>query len=189
MYSLLYQYFSARTAIDDACFRRLTNYFVPEICKKKEHLLRPGEVCSFFYFVNSGGIRLYTTNDEGHELTRYFAFEGKFGTALTSFIEQKPSFEYIQCLEKTELLLISRKEFYYLVETVPQMNELYRNILEMAYITSQKRIYGLQGENALERLRWLIGYQPDIFQRVSGKVIASYLGVSSYTLSRLRASL
>lgn len=189
MYSMLFEYLLERTAIDEDSFNYLTKFFIPKKYKKNEHLLRPGEICRFNYFVNSGCVRFYTTNEEGHELTRYFAFEGKFGTALTSFIEQKPSFEYIQCLETTELLGISRQGFFNLVETVPQMNYLYRDILEMAYVTSQKRIYGLQGETALDRLKWLLNYQPDIFQRISSKVIATYLGVTTYTLSRLKAEL
>lgn len=186
---MLYQYFTKKTDINEDSFNHLAKYFTPKKYKKNEHLLKPGEICRFNYFVNSGCLRFYTTNEEGHELTRYFAFEGKFGTALTSFIEQKPSFEYIQCLEPTELLVISHQDFFYLVETVPQMNYLYRDILEMAYVTSQKRIYGLQGETALERLKWLMRYQPNIFQRISSKVIATYLGVTTYTLSRLKAEL
>ena len=189
MYELLYQYFSEKTTIDENSFIQLSQYFTPARYKKNEHLLKPGEICRYNYFVNAGCLRFYTTNKEGYEQTRYFAFEGKFGTALTSFIEQKPSFEYIQCLEPSELLLISHTNFLHLVDTVPYVNYLYRNILEMAYVTAQRRIYGLQGETALERLKWLLSYQTNIFQRVSSKVIATYLGVTTYTLSRLKAEL
>jgi CRP-like cAMP-binding protein len=189
MYNLLYQYFLEKTAISEDSFNRLTRCFTPIKYKKNEHVLRPGEICRNNYFVNAGCLRLYTTNTEGYELTRYFAFEGKFGTALTSFIEQKPSFEYIQCLEPSELLAISYQDFFHLVDTVPEVNFLYRNILEMAYVTTQRRIYGLQGETALERLKWLMNYQPDIFKRTSSRIIATYLGITTYTLSRLKAEL
>lgn len=189
MYELLYTYFKEKTNIDRETFNFCAKYFNLRIVKKNEILLSEGEVCKFNLFVNKGCIRLYTINEEGDELTRYFAFEGKFGTALSSLIDQKPSFEYIQCLEKSELLLISREDFFHLVESVPQVNYIYRDILEMAYITSQKRIYGLQGQSAIERLRWLLDYQPKILSRLSSKVIASYLGVTPYTLSRLKAEL
>ncbi|MBL0882649.1 MAG: Crp/Fnr family transcriptional regulator [Chitinophagaceae bacterium] len=189
MYNLLYKYLLERTAINTDSFNRLTQYFTIVKYKKNEQILRPGDICRNNYFVNAGCLRFYTTNKEGYELTRYFAFEGKFGTALTSFIEQKPSFEYIQCLESSELLVISHQDFFNLVNTVPEMNFLYRNILEMAYVTTQRRIYGLQGETALERLRWLMNYQPDIFKRASSRVIATYLGITTYTLSRLKAEL
>lgn len=189
MYNLLYQYFLEKTAINEDGFNRLKQYFSLATFKKNEHILRPGEICKNNYFVNAGCLRFYTTNTKGYELTRYFAFEGKFGTALTSFIEQGPSFEYIQCLERSELLVISRQDFFHLVDTVPQVNYLYKDILEMAYVTTQRRIYGLQGETAMQRLTWLMNYQPDIFKRVSSRIIATYLGITTYTLSRLKAKL
>ena len=189
MYELLFQYFQEKTGIDQETFTSCAKFFKRREARKNEILLSAGEICKFNLFVNKGCVRLYTLNEEGLELTRYFAFEGKFGTALTSLIEQKPSFEYIQSLEKSELLVISREDFFFLVESVPQVNLIYRDILEMAYTTSQKRIYGLQGQSAIERLKWLLDYQPKILSRLSSKVIASYVGVTPYTLSRLKAEL
>ncbi len=189
MYELLYQYFQEKTDIDPKRFDSFCHYFKPKKVKRNKILLSAGDVCTFNLFVNEGCVRIYTLNEEGQELTRYFTFEGKFGTALTSLIEQQPSFEYMQCVEKSELLIISRQDFFHLVDTVPQVNDVYRDVLEMAYITSQKRIYGLQGQSALDRLKWLMHYQPRILSRLSNKVIASYLGVTPYTLSRLKAEL
>jgi CRP-like cAMP-binding protein len=189
MYNLLYQYFQEKTDIDHKVFSSFSHYFKPRQSKRNEVLLRKGEVCKFNLFVNTGCVRIFTINEEGQELTRYFTFEGKFGTALSSLIEQQPSFEYIQSVEKSQLLIISRQDFFQLVDTIPQVNYVYRDILEMAYITSQKRIYGLQGQSALDRLKWLVNYQPKILSRLSNKVIASYLGVTPYTLSRLKAEL
>ena len=189
MYDSLFKYFQDKTDIDYASFSQFCHYFKPKKAKKSEFLLMEGDVCRFNIFVTRGCIRIYSITDEGQELTRYFAFEGKFGTALTSLIEQKPSFEFVQAVENAELLIISRQDFFHLVDTVPPVNFVYRDILEMAYITSQKRIYDFQGQPALERLKWLMAYQPDILSRLSSKVIASYLGVTPYTLSRLKAEL
>jgi CRP-like cAMP-binding protein len=189
MYELLYTYFQDKTGIDQKTFSGFRHYFTFRKVKKNEIILSEGDICKFNLFVNKGCIRIFTINEEGLELTRYFAFEGKFGTALTSLIEQRPSFEFIQALEKSELLVVSREDFFHLVDTVPQVNYVYRDILEMAYITSQKRIYGLQGQSALDRLKWLMHYQPKILSRLSNKVIATYLGVTPYTLSRLKAEL
>lgn len=189
MYDLLFRYFETKTEIDQETFAKICHYFKPKKVKRNEYLLMHGDVCDFNIFVNNGCLRFYTMNDEAQEFTRYFAFEGKFGTALASFIEQKPSFEFVQAIEKSELLMISRQDFYQLVNAVPQMNLVYRNLLEMAYVTSQERIYGFQGQSALERLKWLMNYQPNILSRLSNKVIASYLGVTPYTLSRLKVEL
>ena len=189
MHESLFNYFKNKLEISKDDFDILTPYFSPKSFKKNSYLLRVGEVCRHMYFVNSGCIRLYSTNEEGIELTRYFAFEGKFGTALSSLINQKPSNEYIHCLENSELLVIGRNDFYYLIANSSSMNRIYIDLLEMAYTTSQKRIYGFQGSSAIERLKWLVEYQPDIFQRISGKIIATYLGVTTYTLSRLKSRL
>lgn len=186
---LLYKYFQQKASVSDVDFDHIQSYFRNEKFKRNAFLLSEGEVCSKFYFVTRGCIRFFTLNEEGKELTRYFAFEGKFGTALTSFINGKSSFEFIQALEPTEVLTINREDFYHLVRTSPEVNRIYLDILEMAYSTSQERIYGLQGASALERLQWLMDYQPDILLRLSSKVIASYLGVTRYTLSRLKAEL
>lgn len=70
-------------------------------------LLLQGQVCKYYYFVNKGCIRLFTINDDGQEATRYFAFEGGFGSALPSLIQKKPAFEFVQAIEKSELLAIA----------------------------------------------------------------------------------
>lgn len=189
MYQQLYGYIDSKTNIDFTSFMELSKYFQLKKVKKNEFLIKKGEVCDINIFVNKGCLKFYVKNEKGNENIRYFAMEGKFGTALSSFIEQKPSFEYVQAIEKSELLIISRKDFFHLVYTVPQINFIYRDLLEMAYVTSQKRIYGLQGETALERLKWLMDYRPKILSRLSNKDVASYLGVTPYTLSRLKSNL
>jgi CRP-like cAMP-binding protein len=189
MYDLLYKYFQDKTDIDKDTFSEFCHYFKPRKVRKNEIIMQEGDICRHNIFVNKGCLKLYSFNNGGKELIRYFAFEGKFGTALSSFIERKPSFEYIRAVENSELLLISREDFFKLVNSVPQVNLVYRDILEMAYITSQKRIYGLQGETALEQLKWLMEYQPMILSRLTNKVVSSYLGITPFTLSRLKAQL
>lgn len=189
MHELLYKYIQTKINIDRTTFDSFCHVFKLKKVKKNEFLLVEGENCTFNIFVNKGCLRFYSIVSDGRELTRYFAFEGKFGTALSSLIDQKPSIEFVQALEKSELLVISRQDFFHLVETVPQINYIYRDILEMAYITSQKRIFDLQGREAIQRLKWLMEYQPRILSRLSNKVVASYLGITPYTLSRLKAGL
>ena len=170
-------------------FDRFRDRFVIMRYKRNEFLVREGEICQFNYFVIKGSFRMYQINEEGQELTRYFAFENKFGTNLTSLIEGNPSFENLQALEPLEVLRISKTDFFQLVETEPAVNKIYLNILQNAYITSQKRIYDLQGMTALDRLRWLLEQYPMILTRIPSRMIASYLGITPYTLSRLKAQL
>ncbi|MCH7415459.1 Crp/Fnr family transcriptional regulator [Belliella sp. R4-6] len=189
MHHILKSYFQERTQINEERLAFLSSYFKEIKVNKHEFLLREGEVCKFNYFVISGCLRLYHVNKEGLENTRYIAFEGKFGTSFTSLITGQPSIEYIQSLEKSTVLSISKKDFFFLVENEPAVNIIYRNILESAYITTQKRIYDFQGVDSLQRLKWLLEQQPNVFNRLSNKIIASYLGVTPYTLSRLKNNL
>lgn len=189
MYEKLEKYFKDRTVIDEPTLRHICSHFTQFTAKRNQFLLHQGDICKYYYFVNKGCLRLFTTNSEGIETTRYFAFEGAFGTALPSLIDQTPAFEFVQTIEKSELLKISRENFFHLVETVPQFAKVYRLILERGFITAQQRIYGFQGFDALEKVKWVMKYQPDFLVRVSNKMAASYLGLTPSTLSRIKSKL
>jgi CRP-like cAMP-binding protein len=189
MYDQLKKYFQERTQMDEQTLDEICSHFKPLKTKRNEMLLLQGEVCKHYYFVNKGCLRLFTVNKEGVEGTRYFAFEGAFGTALPSLIEQTPAFEYVQTIEKSELLAISRDSFFHLVDTVPQFAFIYRKILEASFITAQKRIYGFQGLDGLEKVKWVMEYNPKLLTRVSNKLAASFLGLTPSTLSRLKSQL
>lgn len=189
MFQSLTRYFKEKTQLSDKEITFICNHFQPKTTKRNEILIDYDDVCNVYYFINQGCIRLYTINTEGIETTRYFAFEGMFCTALPSFIDQKPACEYLQTIEPGELLVISRDDFYMLVNTFPQFDRIYREILEMGFITAQKRIYGFQGFDAMEKVRWIIKNQPNFLLRVSNKMAASYLGISPSTLSRVKSRL
>jgi CRP-like cAMP-binding protein len=189
MYALLKQYLQTRAAASEEEITTICKHFSPRQTARNEYLLYEGEVCRHYYFVNKGCLRLFTTTSEGVETTRYFAFEGSFGTALPSLIQQTPAFEFVQTIEPSQLLQISRADFFMLVDSVPAFARLYRQILERGFITAQKRIYGFQGLDALAKVKWALNYQPDFLLRVSNKMAASYLGITPSTLSRVKARL
>ena len=189
MYHQLRHYITDRLATDAETLDQLCANFTPLTTKRNEFLLTEGQVCQHYFFVNTGCLRLFTVNKTGEEGTRYFAFEGSFGTALPSLIDQKPAFECVQTIEPSELLVIGRADFYRLVETTPKFALIYRQILETAFITAQQRIYGFQGLEALDKVRWVLAYQPKLLSRISNKLVASYLGLTPATLSRLKRQL
>ncbi len=165
------------------------SHFTPLSAKRSELLLAPEEICKHYYFIEKGGLRLFTTNREGKDSSRYFAFEGNFCTALPSFIDQKAADEYLQAIDNCKLLAITRANFFKMVEKYSFFARIYQEILELGFITAQKRIYSFQGFDALEKVRWLIQYQPQVLLRISNKMAASYLGISPSTLSRIKAKL
>ncbi len=189
MYALLIDFIQNRTDVDEKTLGKICSHFNLITTKRNEILLDYDQVCKHYYFVNKGAIRLFTTSKDGNENSRYFAFEGNFATALPSFIDQKPAEEYLQTIVKSELLRISRTDFYHLVQEVPQFMKIYTEILELGFIMAQKRIYGFQGFDAFDKVKWIIKYQPQLLLNVSNKMVASYLGMSPATLSRIKAKL
>ena len=189
MYAQLTNFIKSKTEIDEASLDKICSYFELITTLRNEILLEYDQICKYYYFINKGTIRLFTNSKDGNENSRYFAFEGNFATALPSFIDQLPADEYIQTIEKSELLRISRNDFYQLVNEIPQFTKIYTEILELGFILAQKRIYGFQGFDALEKVKWIIKFQPQLLLRVSNKMVASYLGMSPATLSRIKSKL
>ena len=189
MLKKLENYLKTNTTLKESEINTISQFFSLKRVGRNQILVDHSEVCKDFYFINKGMLRIFTINSEGVETSRFFAFEEMFCTALPSFIDQKPAGEYLQSLEKSELLRCKRDDFYKLIEQFPELDRIYRGILEMGFITSQKRIYGFQGFDALQKVQWLIENQPRILQRISNKMVATYLGISPSTLSRVKSRL
>ena len=114
--------------------------------------------------------------------------ENHIGTALTSFISQKPSVEFIEALDDTQLLSISHSEFYRLNKDITNWKLFYQKILEMAYSFQNKKIEQLMTLTARQRYERILSENPILIQQVSNKVLASYLDMREETLSRLKSA-
>lgn len=180
-------YLRANTDIDDEQIDRIISCFKQKAVKKNAILLSEGEICKEFYFVHSGCIRTYYLTKQGHEKTRYVAFDNSFITSISSFISQQQSFEFVDALENSELIVISHKDFYQLVADIPKWANFYRSFLEMAYILQNKKIENLVTLSAKQRYDRLMAERPIYIQRLSNKILASYLDIAQETLSRLKS--
>lgn len=161
--------------------------FNPKIVKKNTVLLSEGNVCKEFYYVEAGCIRTYFITRQGHEKTRLVIPDCSIGTALTSFISQKPSFEVVDALEDTTLWSISHANFYKLNDEFTEWKNFYTKILEMAYSFQNSRLENLVTLSAKQRYDELLHNNPALIQRLSNKVLASYLDMTQETLSRLKS--
>ncbi|MDX9696499.1 MAG: cyclic nucleotide-binding domain-containing protein [Bacteroidales bacterium] len=166
---------------------QIVDCFKPKSVRKNEILLFEGDVCNEFYYVAKGCIRIYFIDKNGHEKTRYIMPGYYIGTALTSFIAQKPSIEFIEALEVSELLAISHFDFYRLNSEMGKWKNFYQQILEMAYTFQNKRIEQLVTLTAKQRYNLVLKESPSLIQGVSNKVLASYLDIREETLSRLKS--
>jgi CRP-like cAMP-binding protein len=175
------------TEFNDDELKRISDCFRPKWVKRNTILLHEGEICREFYFIFKGGIRTYFLDKKGKEKTRYFIPSNSIGTALTSFIAQKPSFEWIDALEDTELLSISHQDFYKLNREMVHWKDFYQKILEMAYSFQNKKIKSIMSQTAKERYEQVLNENPSLLQLLSNKILASYLDITPETLSRLKS--
>jgi CRP-like cAMP-binding protein len=180
-------YLRANTISDDKQIDQIVSCFKHRIVKKNTILLSKGEICKELYFVNRGCIRTYYITKQGHEKTRYIAFENSIATSISSFISQQNSFEFVDTLEDSELYSINHKDFYQLISDIPPWENFYRTLLEMAYLYQNKKIENLVTLSAKQRYDKLMTETPIYIQRLSNKILASYLDITQETLSRLKS--
>lgn len=185
----LKNYLKSIVTVEQKELEQIISYFKPIKTVKNEVLCDFGQVCNHFYFIINGCLRLYEIDNKGNDITGYFALENSFISANTSFILQKPSRDCLVSLEDSELLVISRNDFYKLVNSVPPFASVYHKFMEVAFIHSQMRIYSFLGMEGIDKIKWVMEHEPKLLTRVSSKAVASYLGMTNSTLSKLRAKL
>ena len=163
--------------------------FRPIHTKRNQVLVEVGDVFQYCYYIVEGCIQTAIYNLNGDESTTDLAFDQDWRTAMRSFLNNQPSNERLVTVQPSKLLAIHRLEFQKLAETIPPFEHLYKGLLEESYTQSVERVQTLMSMDALSRLKWLLEQRPLIFTQLSNKLIASYLGLSQATLSRLKAKL
>lgn len=172
---------------DERELDKISDCFKPKSVKKNDILLHQGSICKEFYFIHTGCIRTFFIDKNGHEKTRYVMLDNHIGTALTSFISQKPSIEFIEALEETELMAINHTDFYRLNKEIDNWRIFYQRILEMAYSFQNRKIEQLVTLTAKQRYDNVLKENPVLIQRLSNRILASYLDIREETLSRLKS--
>lgn len=163
----------------------ICNAFRLKSFQKKEQLVSPGAVSKEIYFVNQGLLRLYYLN-KGNEITAFLFSENLFASAFPSFLEQKPSEQILECMEDTEVLCISKPTLEQLYIDVPKFNTLTRKLAEQRFINAQRFFVSHLTQKPEERYHQFASNFPDLLQRVPQHVIASFLGITPVSLSRIR---
>jgi CRP-like cAMP-binding protein len=153
--------------------------------KKGENLQSFGQTCKTIYFINKGIARIYYYKD-GVDITESFSFEGEIIIRVESLFTGNPSQKAIQVLEDTELVAINASQLFSLYDLHPQIERLFRLIFEAGYVETVNRIESIQFHSAEERYLALMK-KPQLLQKIPLKHIASYLGITQVSLSRIRA--
>ena len=160
-----------------------------EVYKKRESLVRSGEACEHFYFVLSGSLRTFTTDERGHEHIFHLAFEDWWASDLFSFITGDTAFFSIEALEDTEVLAIHRDDYEVLLSQYPKFERFFRLLMQNAYVASQKRTMDIMSLSAEKRYVQLTQRYPQLEMRVAQHHIASFLGITPEALSRIKRGL
>ncbi len=162
-----------------------TNHFLKA---KGDHFLKEGQRVSSYFVLNRGLIRAYF-NKNGKEVNTWFGEEHQIFCSILPVYTEKPSFENIQFLEDSEVYAISADDLETLYHSYPELNLIGRKIAEEVCVVLEERITSLHTETAIERYHSLLKLQPNLLNRISLGHIASYLGITQETLSRIRKQL
>lgn len=189
MFQLLKQDIIKRVGADLDNIELVLNEFKPIKVARNEFLVKQGDVCKQVYFIAKGCLQVFVYDQDMNETTRDIAIEGTWCSELLSFGSGKPANENIKAIEPTDLLAIDRAGFQKMMETVPQFDKVYKQILEISYSNSVYRLNSFVALSALDRIKWLMEFRPSLMTRVSSRLIASYLGINKDVYSRLKAKL
>ncbi|MFD1615621.1 Crp/Fnr family transcriptional regulator [Gelatiniphilus marinus] len=161
-------------------------HFKKESVSKNQILVRQGQICNALYFVEHGMGRSYYLNEGGKEITQWFFGVGKFMTSVDSFFQQSPSLYYLEVLEDSVLYRISKSDLDALFYKYPKMEKMGRLASTEMLTRVVNKLNAIQFQTARERYDYMLSEFPDIAYRVPLGHIASYLGMTQETLSRIR---
>lgn len=184
----LFEHIRSYSTLQPSAEEAIKKCFEQKLLARGEWLLTEGKVCRHLYFLESGCLRGYYTVD-GREITHWFGFENDFVTSFHSFTTQEPSVENIQLLDGCVLWAITKEKLTALFNSFPEIERLVRIAYEKYYIRLEERFVNAQFKTAAERYNELLELRPHIIERVPLGYIASYLGISAETLSRIRSRL
>lgn len=186
MFDLLYEKISAIVAISEEEFNYFKSLFVFKKLRKRQYFLQEGDVCKYQVFVEKGILRSYTIDDKGSDHILQFASEGWWMADLSSYLTNEPSIFNMDALEDVELLLLSKPLWEQAMKEILSLEHYFRVIIQNHLVATQKRLLQSLAETAEEKYnRFLITF-PECVQRVPQHMIASYLGVTRETVSRIR---
>jgi len=162
------------------------NLFEKKEIRKKEFLLREGDVCRFEAFVVKGLFRVYHIDQNGFEQILYFAIENWWITDIDSFCNETSSQLFIEAIEGSKILLISKEDKEFAYRNFPKIEKLFRVMTQKTHVALQRRMIDNLSKTADQRYSEFSVKYPQLIQRLSNIQIAAYLGITNVFLSNIR---
>jgi CRP-like cAMP-binding protein len=158
----------------------------PKKLRKRQYFLQEGDVCKYMGFIVKGATRMFAVNEKGHEHILHFGLEDWWVGDYESFYLLTPSKYYVEALEEVDMILITNEQLQELARTTPAIAAMLESLNRGATIANNKRMHAAISLTAEERYEDLARTYPHFFRRFPQNMIASYLGISPETLSRIR---
>ena len=163
-----------------------TSLFKKRVLRKRYFLVQTGDLCKSEHFITKGCFRAFATDKQGNDHNLMFAVENWWISDMQSYLTGLPATLNIEALEDSEVLYIDKIDLDRIFEEIPAFNKFFRILLQNSFVAQQNRILSAISNTAEERYASFIKKNASLEQRIPQHHIASYLGVSAETLSRIR---
>lgn len=182
----LTEYLKSFVVLSDQEMAELMGCAEHRLVKKKEILLDHGQVGQYVWFVRNGYVRFYYFDANGDEITSDFVFAPGFVTAFRSFINHEPSQIVVQAMENMEIIGWNRECLFHLYDRYPAIERIGRVMAEQVFLSMDKHLSAFLNQSPYQRYLWLLKEYPEFIKNIPLVYLASWLGITPETLSRIR---
>lgn len=186
MFDTLFAQIRQKVVLSDQDMEDLKPFFKFKKLRKRQFLLQEGDVCKQLAFVVKGAVKSYTIDEKGHQHISLIGWEGWWISDFRSFIYSEQAILLIDAIEDTELLLIAKEDYEEMMVKVPVMERYFRILYQNSLATKDRRLISSNTYTAEEKYLQLIESYPQIMQRIPQNLVASYIGVTPETFSRIK---
>ena len=187
MFDVFKSYLSSKIPITDEEFELIKSLGILKKLRKRQYLLQEGDIWKYDAFVCKGCLRTYRVDDKGQEHMLGFSIENWWTGDRESLLVGTPAQSNIDALEDSVVLLFTHDNFLHICHELPAFNELMNGLLARSFVALQNRIHASISYTAEEKYQNFLKTSPQLANRVPQSMIASYLGISAETLSRIRS--
>ena len=189
MIEILFKHIEEKVSLTATDKEMISPFFIRKRLRKKQYLLQEGDVCKYLSFVAKGLVRTYNVDEKGDEHMSVFGWEGWWISDFNSFLSVVPAMFYIDAIEDSEVLMISRSDYDTLTLQVPIMDRYFRILYQNSLVTKERRLMSSITHSAEQKYIQLFNSNPEIINKIPQNMVASYLGIAPETLSRIKRNL
>ncbi|WP_020531230.1 Crp/Fnr family transcriptional regulator [Flexithrix dorotheae] len=186
MFDFFIKYLQDKISLSKEEIEMIHDVAIEKKLRRKQYLLQQGDIWKYNVFVSSGLLKTFSIDNEGKEHIMNLSPENYWTGDRASLMTGKPTQFNIDAIENSEIILIEKTNFENLCKKIPQLNDLVNAILQKSFIVSQDRIHSQISLSAEEKYQDFLKKFPTITNRIPQHMIASYIGITPETLTRIR---